>query len=29
MMRKGGTYGKSAVKTSGAYLLRALHIRLS
>ncbi|MGA2386532.1 MAG: radical SAM protein, partial [Candidatus Bathyarchaeia archaeon] len=29
MMRRGGTYGKSAVKTSGAYLLRALHIRLS
>jgi len=29
MMRKGGTYGISAVKTSGAYLLRALHIKLS
>ncbi len=29
MMRRGGTYGISAVKTSGAYLLRALHIRLS
>ncbi|MCL2359066.1 cobalamin-dependent protein [Candidatus Bathycorpusculum sp.] len=29
MLRKGGTYGRSAVKTSGAYLLRALHIRLS
>ena len=29
MMRKGGTYGRSAVKTSGAYLLRALRIRLS
>jgi radical SAM superfamily enzyme YgiQ (UPF0313 family) len=29
MMRKGGTYGVSAVKTSGAYLLRALHFRLS
>ena len=29
MMRKGGTYGKSAVKTSGAYLLRYLHIKLS
>ena len=29
MMRRGGTYGVSAVKTSGAYLLRALHIRLS
>ncbi|MGD6807098.1 MAG: B12-binding domain-containing radical SAM protein [Candidatus Bathyarchaeia archaeon] len=26
MMRLGGTYGKSAVKTSGAYLLRALHL---
>ena len=29
MMRKGGTYGRSAVKTSGAYLLRYLHIKLS
>jgi anaerobic magnesium-protoporphyrin IX monomethyl ester cyclase len=29
MMRRGGTYGISAVKTSGAYLLRAMHIRLS
>jgi anaerobic magnesium-protoporphyrin IX monomethyl ester cyclase len=29
MMSRGGTYGISAVKTSGAYLLRALHIRLS
>ena len=27
MMRKGGTYGRSAVKTSGAYLLRALHLK--
>ena len=27
MMRKGGVYGISAVKTSGAYLLRYLHIR--
>jgi radical SAM superfamily enzyme YgiQ (UPF0313 family) len=27
MMRLGGTYGKSAVKTSGAYLLRALHLK--
>jgi radical SAM superfamily enzyme YgiQ (UPF0313 family) len=27
MMRMGGTYGKSAVKTSGAYLLRALHLK--
>ena len=29
MMRKGGTYGISAVKTSAAYLLRAMHIKLS
>jgi radical SAM superfamily enzyme YgiQ (UPF0313 family) len=29
MMRKGGTYGKSAVKTSAAYALRAMHIKLS
>jgi len=29
MMRKGGTYGRAAVKTSGAYLLRYLHIKLS
>jgi radical SAM superfamily enzyme YgiQ (UPF0313 family) len=29
MMRRGGTYGISAVKTSGAYLLRALHVKLS
>jgi len=29
MMRRGGTYGVSAVKTSGAYLLRALHVKLS
>jgi anaerobic magnesium-protoporphyrin IX monomethyl ester cyclase len=29
MMRRGGFYGISAVKTSSAYLLRALHIRLS
>ena len=27
MMRKGGTYGRAAVKTSGAYLLRTLHIK--
>lgn len=27
MMLLGGTYGKSAVKTSGAYLLRALHLK--
>jgi anaerobic magnesium-protoporphyrin IX monomethyl ester cyclase len=29
MMIRGGTYGISAVKTSGAYLLRALHVKLS
>ncbi len=29
MMRKGGTYGRSAVKTSAAYALRAMHIKLS
>ncbi len=29
MMRRGGTYGISAVKTSAAYLLRAMHIKLS
>ena len=29
MMRRGGTYGKSAVKTSAAYALRAMHIKLS
>jgi radical SAM superfamily enzyme YgiQ (UPF0313 family) len=29
MMRRGGTYGISAVKTSGAYLLRAMHVKLS
>jgi len=28
MMRKGGVYGIAAVKTSGAYLLRYLHIKL-
>jgi anaerobic magnesium-protoporphyrin IX monomethyl ester cyclase len=27
MMHRGGTYGIAAVKTSGAYLLRSLHIR--
>jgi radical SAM superfamily enzyme YgiQ (UPF0313 family) len=27
MMRKGGVYGRAAVKTSGAYLLRALHLK--
>lgn len=29
MMRRGGTYGTSAVKTSAAYALRAMHIKLS
>jgi anaerobic magnesium-protoporphyrin IX monomethyl ester cyclase len=29
MMLKGGTYGTSAVKTSAAYMLRALHLKLS
>ena len=29
MIVKGGTYGTSAVKTSAAYLLRALHLKLS
>jgi radical SAM superfamily enzyme YgiQ (UPF0313 family) len=29
MLRRGGTYGISAVKTSAAYALRALHIKLS
>jgi radical SAM superfamily enzyme YgiQ (UPF0313 family) len=29
MMRRGGTYGVSAVRTSGAYLLRSLHLKLS
>ena len=29
MMRRGGSYGLSAVRTSGAYLLRAMHIKLS
>jgi anaerobic magnesium-protoporphyrin IX monomethyl ester cyclase len=28
MMRHGGVYGIAAVKTSGAYLLRALHVKL-
>lgn len=27
MMRRGGVYGMAAVKTSGAYLLRALHLK--
>jgi radical SAM superfamily enzyme YgiQ (UPF0313 family) len=29
MLRRGGTYGMSAVKTSAAYMLRALHLKLS
>jgi radical SAM superfamily enzyme YgiQ (UPF0313 family) len=29
MVRRGGTYGTSAVKTSAAYMLRALHLKLS
>jgi len=29
MMRRGGMYGISAVKTSAAYALRAMHIKLS
>ena len=29
MMRRGGTYGISAVKTSAAYALRAMHFKLS
>jgi len=29
MMRRGGTYGKSGLKTSAAYALRAMHIKLS
>jgi anaerobic magnesium-protoporphyrin IX monomethyl ester cyclase len=29
MIRRGGTYGRSALKTSAAYALRAMHIRLS
>jgi len=29
MVRRGGTYGRSAVKTSAAYALRAMHIKLS
>jgi anaerobic magnesium-protoporphyrin IX monomethyl ester cyclase len=29
MLGRGGTYGKSGLKTSAAYALRALHIRLS
>jgi anaerobic magnesium-protoporphyrin IX monomethyl ester cyclase len=29
MMRRGGTYGKSGLKTSAAYALRAMHVKLS
>jgi len=29
MMRKGGTYGRSGLKTSAAYALRYMHIKLS
>jgi anaerobic magnesium-protoporphyrin IX monomethyl ester cyclase len=29
MIRRGGVYGKSGLKTSASYALRALHIRLS
>jgi anaerobic magnesium-protoporphyrin IX monomethyl ester cyclase len=29
MLRRGGIYGISSVKTSAAYLLRALHVKLS
>ena len=29
MLGRGGTYGVSAVKTSAAYMLRALHLKLS
>jgi len=29
MLARGGTYGTSAVKTSAAYMLRALHLKLS
>jgi anaerobic magnesium-protoporphyrin IX monomethyl ester cyclase len=29
MMYKGGTYGRSGLKTSAAYALRAMHIKLS
>ena len=27
MMRRGGTYGRSGLKTSAAYALRAMHIK--
>ncbi len=29
MIRRGGTYGKSGLKTSAAYALRAMHVKLS
>jgi len=29
MLRRGDIYGISSVKTSAAYLLRALHVKLS
>jgi len=29
MLRKGGTYGRSGLKTSAAYALRAMHVKLS
>jgi len=29
MIRRGGTYGRSGLKTSAAYALRAMHIKLS
>ncbi|MCX8151202.1 MAG: cobalamin-dependent protein [Candidatus Bathyarchaeota archaeon] len=29
MLRRGGTYGRSGLKTSAAYALRAMHIKLS
>jgi radical SAM superfamily enzyme YgiQ (UPF0313 family) len=29
MMRRGGTYGRSGLKTSAAYALRAMHVKLS
>ncbi len=29
MLRRGGTYGRSGLKTSAAYALRAMHVKLS
>jgi anaerobic magnesium-protoporphyrin IX monomethyl ester cyclase len=29
MMRRGGTYGRSGLRTSAAYALRAMHVKLS